>query len=118
MKVIVTGGRDFHDFNFVNKILQELHASNVLTHVIHGNASGTDQLAGTWARQNGVQEVVCPADWKRFGRPAGPMRNAAMLELLGGTRDIVVAFPGFKGTHDMVTKAKAAGVAVQHYKPN
>lgn len=50
-----------------------------------------------------------PADWKRFGRAAGVLRNTAML---ADRPELVIAFPGGKGTADMVRKAKAAGLEV------
>ena len=50
------------------------------------------------------------ADWKKYGKSAGCRRNALMLR--DGCPDFVVAFPGGRGTADMVKKAKAAGVRV------
>lgn len=50
------------------------------------------------------------ADWEQCGRQAGPLRNARMLA--EGRPDAVIAFPGGKGTADMVRKARAAGLPV------
>lgn len=78
--------------------------------IIHGAARGADTLAGLWARRNLVAVLPFPADWKRDGKAAGPLRNARMLA--EGNPDLVVAFPGGRGTADMVAKARAAGVEV------
>ncbi|HVM95122.1 MAG TPA: hypothetical protein VMT89_01980, partial [Candidatus Acidoferrales bacterium] len=58
----------------------------------------------------GVKRLGFMADWRRNGRAAGPIRNQQMLT--EGKPDLVVAFPGGRGTRDMVNKAKAANVAV------
>lgn len=47
------------------------------TELIHGAASGADQMAGYWAANtlpSGCIKVFL-ANWKRFGRDAGPIRN-------------------------------------------
>jgi hypothetical protein len=51
-----------------------------------------------------------PAQWDRYGEAAGPIRNAWMLEF--GKPDLVVAFPGGRGTADMISKARKAGIEV------
>ncbi len=50
------------------------------TVVVHGGAQGADQLAGECARQRGLSVEEHPAEWSRYGRAAGPRRNAAMLQ--------------------------------------
>lgn len=47
--------------------------------IIHGNAAGADSCAATWADVEGLPVEAYPADWKRDGRAAGPLRNARML---------------------------------------
>jgi hypothetical protein len=55
--------------------------------------------------------VECfPAEWDKRGRIAGPVRNALMLDV--GKPDLVVVFPGGRGTADCVRQARAAGVQV------
>jgi hypothetical protein len=61
------------------------------------------------AREKGVQVIARPADWRRYGRAAGPIRNK---EMLAHRPQLAVAFPGGTGTADMVGKAKAAGLDV------
>ena len=52
-----------------------------------------------------------PADWDTHGRGAGPIRNKQMLE--EGKPDLVIAFPGGKGTANMIGQAKEAGIPVR-----
>ncbi len=110
MKVLITGGRDFDDSDLLQQTLNRLHAATPFTCLIHGAAKGADHLAGAWANANGIEEIACPADWKRHGRGAGPARNKLMLE--EHQPDLVVAFPGGKGTAHMVGLAEKAGTKV------
>lgn len=109
MRVLITGGRDFSDRALLNKVLERLHAQHAFTVLIHGDASGADRLSGEWAASKGIQVEARPADWKKHGRAAGPIRNSQMLD---EKPELVIAFPGGKGTADMVRKAKQAGLEV------
>lgn len=85
------------------------------THVIiHGAAPGADSVAARWAERHDVPALAFPAKWKKHGKAAGPLRNAQMLA--EGRPDIVIAFPGGKGTADMKSRARAAGVQVVEVK--
>ena len=109
MRVLVTGGRDFSDRALLNDALDRLHSIHGFTVLIHGDASGADRLSGEWAASKGIQVEARPAEWKKHGRAAGPIRNSQMLDEKPG---LVIAFPGGKGTADMVKKAKQAGLEV------
>lgn len=109
MRIIVCGGRYFGDWAAVYFALDEIHEETPIEAVIHGNARGADALAGRWAVNRAVKCWPVPAQWKKHGKAAGPKRNQAML---GMGIDLVVAFPGGRGTADMVRRAEAAGVKV------
>jgi hypothetical protein len=83
--------------------------------VIEGGAAGADRWARSWARLRAIDVETYEAQWARDGRAAGPIRNQAML--INGRPDLVVAFPGGRGTADMVRRAKAAGVRVIEVSP-
>jgi len=108
MRVLVCGGRDFNDAGMMYRVLDHLHAEMHFTSLIHGGAQGADFLAGTWAqsREPLIHTVVFKADWKTLGRRAGPARNEEMLGK--GRPDIIVAFPGGRGTEHMTKIALAA----------
>jgi hypothetical protein len=110
MKVLITGGRSYSDRQRLFGELDQIHAARSISLIIHGAASGADTLADDWARAAGVEVVSCAADWKRHGRAAGPIRNAAMLK--DHSPNMVVAFPGGRGTANMIALARAAGVVV------
>jgi hypothetical protein len=58
-----------------------------------------------------VPVVRYPADWARHGNAAGLVRNQQMLD--DGKPDLAVAFPGGKGTADMVRRARKAGIPIK-----
>ncbi len=109
MRAIVCGGRDFEDYGFLRDFLDVIAREHGIDMVIEGGADGADALARRWARDRATPRLTVPADWYGFGRQAGPKRNA---EMLTHAPDIVIAFPGGRGTADMVNKARAAGIQV------
>lgn len=106
-RVLVCGGRDFADRDAVYQTLTDYRPSVV----IQGGATGADRLAYEWARWARVSVQTFHANWKDHGKGAGPIRNQRMLD--EGKPDIVIAFPGGRGTADMVRRAKIAGVEVR-----
>ncbi len=68
-------------------------------------------MAREWAEARRVPVQTFRPDWKRFRRAAGPIRNKQMIT--EGKPDLVVAFPGGRGTANMVELARAAGVPVR-----
>lgn len=113
-RVLVTGGRDFTDGDYVFRQLAILHMRYGFMLLIHGGARGVDTLADVWARGAGVQPCRCDALWpyyrsRGFYQAAGPVRNSAMLLL---APQLEVAFPGGKGTANMIEQATAARLPV------
>lgn len=125
MRVLVCGSRTIanpklkdrdtvrSELNYVANVLQQGYGTYDC--IIQGEAPGADLTAKAWAWRNGVPTADFPADWKRFGKSAGPRRNALMLS--EGKPDLVLAFIDkplheSRGTRDMVAKAADAGVTV------
>jgi len=115
VRVLVTGGRNYNDRERVYAVLDKLDADAGVDVVIQGGARGADSLASDWADRRVARNMQFDADWESFGNFAGPMRNKRMLD--EGQPDLVVAFPGGKGTADMVRKARKAGVKVVEIAP-
>lgn len=111
MRVLVCGGRDYRNHAYVFGVLDEMHAATPITCIIQGGARGADLHAYLWARERQIPNEQYDADWESDGLAAGPIRNARMLR--DGKPDLVVAFPGGRGTADMVRQARAAGVSVR-----
>lgn len=116
MKVLVCGGRNYNDEAYVFKYLDFVHenANGPISVIINGGAMGADELSSKWSVSRNKQLWVYKADWKKHGKAAGPIRNQQMID--DGKPDFVIAFPGGKGTADMVRRARAAGVPVIEVK--
>lgn len=111
MRVLVCGGRDFDDWPLVNRVLSYLPRPSV---IVHGGCRGADMLADRWAKGCGIKTEeyeVSRSQWRRVGNGAGPLRNQRMID--EGKPDLVIAFPGNRGTADLIRRAKAAGIPVK-----
>lgn len=114
-RVLVCGGRDYSDRRRVYDVLDVAHAANPIDLLVTGGANGADALAVDWARKEHVPFQVFNADWETLGRRAGPVRNQRML--LEGKPHLVIAFPGGRGTADMIRRSEQAEVPVARVKP-
>ena len=116
MRVLVCGGRDFDDYNLLADtllgLLEQYGSKDVI--FISGRARGVDRLGERFAKTNNCELLVFPADWDKFGKGAGFIRNQQMID--EGKPDLVVAFPGGRGTADMVRRAKKHGIEVAEVK--
>lgn len=110
MKVLVCGGRDWTDYDTLSSTLDELHSRLEFTELINGKALGADYLAGIWARNRMIPVREFPANWKLHKTRAGPIRNQQMID--EAHPNICVAFPGGRGTNDMVRRCKKHGIEV------
>jgi hypothetical protein len=110
MKLLVCGGRDYTDIFNIYRVLEQVCNNHDITEIIEGDASGVDRIAGRWAVGHGRKLTRFPADWERYGKAAGPIRNSQMLD--EGRPDICLHFPGGKGTEDMVRQARKAGLTM------
>jgi hypothetical protein len=115
MRILVCGGRDFNDSVFLYKYLDKMHAEQPIEEVIEGGAIGADTIARNWAMDRGVNVTTYWANWNKHGNAAGPIRNKRML--VQGDPDVVVAFPGGRGTANMMAQALGANIRVIIPKP-
>lgn len=112
MKYIVAGGRDFADKKQMHQALCLLLVPHDT--IISGCAPGADTLAIEWGDLQGLQVDKMPADWDKFGKSAGPIRNQQMAQAADG----LIAFWDGKspGTKDMITKAINYGLETHVYR--
>lgn len=110
MKWLICGGRKFCDANKFDLTLTEhiLRTGIVPDSIISGGAYGADTLTKMWAKSKKIQFYEYRAQWGRYGKSAGILRNIEMLE--HGKPDLVIAFPGGKGTDHMIKISIAADV--------
>ena len=113
MRVLICGGRDFTDYRRFAAAMHEIELEHgPFSVIMHGGAKGADHCAHLWANSpiGAKSEVIFEADWATYGKAAGPKRNQRMID--EGKPDLVVAFPGGRGTADMVRCARIAKLAV------
>jgi hypothetical protein len=137
VKILVTGSRNLppSKFKAVEALLQGLYENHSYGYgtlymdpffVVHGCAPGADHAAHVWASIPGphpgdiedmtgpcpVREVKFPADWNKYGKRAGYIRNS---EMIAYGPDLVLAFfylERTQGTAMTVKLAKDAGIEV------
>ena len=105
MKIVIAGCRDFADYDVAKEfILRCLEETEGKITIISGGCSGADALGERFAKEYGLKTEIFPADWKTFGRSAGPIRNKQMANEC----DMLIAFWDYKskGTANMIHEAK------------
>lgn len=125
MRVLVTGSRNWQHADVIYSALEAEHASarsrgERLT-VVHGLCpQGADAMADDWARYGtsfgfGVERETHRAEWEKYGKPAGFIRNQEMVDL---GADVCLAFcrDDSSGTMDCVNRAAKAGIPVRIYR--
>lgn len=114
-RVIVAGGRDFSDYEYLRSSL-DLLLQNIAGPIIivSGTAKGADKLGEQYAAEKGYAVLRFPADWDRFGKAAGYMRNEQMAK----NADALVAFwdGTSKGTKNMIQLAKRYDLKIRAQK--
>jgi NADPH:quinone reductase-like Zn-dependent oxidoreductase len=108
VRIAVTGGRDhlpsFEEMTGFSDLWARLGGAVLL----HGGARGVDSAMAQWGHSHGVTVETFPADWKKHGPGAGPIRNGEMVK----TADALIAFEGGKGTADCIRRAQQRALPV------
>lgn len=104
MRTIIAGGRDYQmtpdDWRFLDTV--------GITEVVCGEARGADTGGKNWAKARCLPVKSFPADWDRYKKRAGYLRNAQMAQYA----EAVVLFPGGNGTANMREEAIKVGIKV------
>lgn len=112
MKVAIVGYRNFKDYQFFEKKVNEILACNDIApcEIVSGGAEGVDTLAEIYAHEYTIPLTVFPAEWNKYGRSAGPKRNKLIVD----RADVVIAFLSkeSKGTVSTINLAKKANKKV------
>jgi YspA, cpYpsA-related SLOG family len=115
VRLLICGDRRWTNRSAIEREIRRfLNAAGGLV-IIEGEAKGADSIAREVADELELTVIPFPADWERYGRAAGPVRNTQMLK--EGKPDRVLAFhsniSGSKGTINMVAQARDAGIPVE-----
>lgn len=111
-RIAVTGGRNFINFITIRKAFKEINL-NENDILVHGGCSGCDQLCAEIAsKEFNVKTEEHSANWERYGKAAGPIRNKEMLE---SNIDILLVFQGGKGTINCKKEAEKLGIKIMEF---
>jgi hypothetical protein len=105
MRIIIAGSRYFDDYVFLEEQVNDILITEFIlpTEFISGGAPGVDTLGEQYAKKHGWSVKRFPADWNKYGRAAGPIRNRQMAEY----GDILIAFDaGGNGTKSMIQEMR------------
>ena len=107
-KVIVAGTRGFTNYNLMCKKLDTLLCNLKDIEIVSGTARGADSLGEKYAKENNLVLKQFPANWDKYGKRAGYLRNSQMADYA----DYLVAFwdGESKGTSHMINLAKEKGL--------
>lgn len=114
-KVIVAGGRDFNNYEMMRNKL-DFYLSNKVESgeeivIISGTANGADKLGERYAKEKGYRIEHYPADWDKFKKSAGYIRNKQMAEVANAC--ICFWDQKSRGTSHMITLAENQGLPLR-----
>lgn len=110
MKLIISGSRTYNNYNAIKKYLDSYlkNITEEIEIVSGAHWEGVDLLGEQYAKENNHSLKRCPADWKKYGKPAGPIRNREMDEY--STHCICFWDGKSRGTKDMYDIAMEKGL--------
>lgn len=115
-KVIIAGGRDFHNTTWSFDKIDAILASKEDIEIVSGGANGADKVGEAYAVARELKLSRFPADWNKYGKSAGYKRNTQMAHYA----DALIAFwdGESKGTKHMIDIATQLGLKVRVIRYN
>ena len=108
MKTIIAGTRVGVTLADVDLAMER--SLYTVTEVVSGHSGAADFAGEAWARKRGIPIKLFPADWKEYGKNAGPIRNERMAEYADA---LVALWDGqSRGTANMIQNAKRYGLMI------
>lgn len=118
MKWVITGSRHITNLSKIHLYLDELLKKYGKPEVfIHGDCVGVDIIGGHWANINDIPVEKYPAEWSKYGKKAGPIRNQHMASLVS-EQDLCIGIWNGKsrGTQHMLMTCESKGVPIELLK--
>lgn len=113
MRTIIAGSRGFTNPDVLLNAINKCPFTKEITSVVCGMAKGIDTLGRQWAILQGFPVNEFPANWNKYGKSAGLLRNIEMAK----NADALLAIPGSgPGTYHMIRTAKEYNLKIFVYK--
>jgi len=109
MKLIIAGSRNTPPYDALTEVWSSLNY-NLITEIVSGGARGADKLGEQYAANHNIPVKVFKPKWHEFGRRAGIVRNAEMVEY--GDSLLAIWDGVSKGTKFTIDQAKKKGIPV------
>jgi hypothetical protein len=110
MKIIVAGSRDIEDYGVVEEAILHSGWIDKETEIVSGMARGVDMLGVRFAKDRGLPLHKFPANWNKYGKTAGMIRNKDMADFADA---LVAVWDGRShGTKGMIDIARSKGLKV------
>ena len=109
-RLLVCGSRDFEDYDLLKSKLDHYLSRHRLVEIVSGGCKGADKLAERYAKEKGFAFREFPANWNKYKRAAGPIRNEEMHKYISQFENRgVVAFwngqsAGTRGNFELAHK--------------
>lgn len=88
IKLAIVGSRTFNNQHIFDNVMERLEDKYNITTIVSGGARGADSMGEAYADRFGLEKLIFPADWKKYGKRAGFLRNVDIIK----NCDICVAF--------------------------
>jgi hypothetical protein len=118
IRIIIAGSRDFNDYALLEKALREYITSRKINpdeiEIVSGHARGADSLGELFAKNNKLQLAKFPAQWDKYGKSAGYIRNREMADYALQETGVLFAFwdGQSRGTNHMINFSREKGLEV------
>lgn len=107
MKVIIAGSRHMPKTDFYQLILGIINSGFNITEEVCGKAKGADTWGWLWAKSAGIPTKEFPAEWDKYGKAAGPIRNKQMADYADAL--IVFIYQNSRGSKNMLEQMQKLG---------
>lgn len=116
-KVIICGGREFNDYDLLKEAcdyyLARKFENGEKIIIVSGGARGADTLGEKYAKEKGLEIERYPANWEKYGKKAGYLRNRQMAEVSNACIAFLSAYGENKGTKNMISIAREKKLLVR-----
>ena len=111
MRVIIAGSREIDDYDLLCRVIESSGFN--ITEIVSGGCRGPDKLGERWAREHNIPIKRFLAQWKKYGKRAGPIRNIEMVEYVGNDGGAIFLWDGkSRGTKHCIESAEDNGLRI------